>query len=121
MNLPSRTRLKKRDITLNPLSDEWIRRKATPFGVRLLEGKNVRERPDYTNQVFTAGARTFRIHPLALQSTHIPIRRLISEARNKSRPLPLALETRTKSVRDVMGRQLEAAKKDDMANATGRL
>ena len=113
MLTPERGRLKRRDITLNPLSEEWIRRKATPFGVRFLEGRNPpNPRPNYTKQVFLNGqiAQNLQIHPFALLSTKLPIRKLLDEVKKRnSLPFPLS-----SSKREVMGAQLASAKRNDI-------
>ena len=120
MQTPQRSRLKKRDLTLNPLSEEWIRRKATPFGVRLLEGRSAPERPDYTKKVMMENAvsKSVRVHPFALLSTKLPIRKLIESKRTERRAIP---QVHTRSVRDVMKAQLLSNKNKDINLAKGRI
>ena len=116
---PLRGRLKRKDITLNPLSEEWFRRKATPFGVRFLEGKNPpNPRPNYTKQAFVRNqlSRSLQIHPFALLSTRIPIRKLLENKARGTLPLP-----RSSSVREVMASQLASAKKKDVNLSKGMI
>jgi len=113
MMTPARGRLKRRDKVLVPLSEEWIRRKATPFGVRYLEGRTPpNPRPDYTKQVFLKNqiSKDLQIHPFALLSTKIPIRKLIDEVKKRN-ALPFPISS---SKREVMGAQLASAKKNDI-------
>ena len=117
MNTPQRSSLKKRDITLNPLSKEWMRRKATPFGVRLLEGRKVRTRPNYTEKVFLDKSLSISINPFALLTRPLPIRKLI-EISTTMNPASLPF-ARTSSGHEVMTAQLNAARKKEEALSKG--
>jgi len=116
METPARGKLKRRDVTLNPLSEEWFRRKATPFGVRLLGG-GTRPRPDYTRRVLNKGLEV-SIHPFALITRPIPIRKLIELGKTiNPAALPFA---KTRSGREIMSAQANSARKKEEALARGR-
>lgn len=111
--------LKKRSVTLDPLSPEWIKRKPVPFGEKHLGNIRTSPRPDYTAD-FKNGGEPIQIRSLGLASKQkreaILRDSLKTPEEARARVFVVVVPNQPMSRREIMEEYLSKYRKKDLQN-----